>query len=366
MTTRLIASRSIACAKAARTRWSLNGFLPEPGMSSSSSRHWSMPRKMVRSSGPWRTSTLASASSRRTSWSGTGYIRSISPESSAATRVASLAIGVNTARSRLSVRLRLVPPLLVRLQHDPVVLHPLDQLERAGAVGVGIGEVGLAGALDDLEGVVGLHVFLIDDVEVRHVEQQDRVRPLGLDLDRVVVDLAQVLDRGEGERHLRARLGLALEGVDDVVGIEGVAIVELDALAELEGPGHAVVAALPLGRQIRLERQVGQAMQQAPVDVALHGVGRTLVVGVRVQAQDVAGGRVAEHLLLRRGGQREQSGGADRSHQTDPDTHDASPCCVRLALVRAPSLGSGRPRSLLDRREGHRRPGRSATLWDRR
>ena len=38
------------------------------------------------------------------SCSGTGYIRSISPESSAATRVASLAIGVKTARSTLSVR----------------------------------------------------------------------------------------------------------------------------------------------------------------------------------------------------------------------------------------------------------------------
>jgi hypothetical protein len=53
----------------------------------------------VRSSGPCRISIAFSPRRRSTSWSGTGCIRSSSPESSAATRVASLVIGVNTTSS---------------------------------------------------------------------------------------------------------------------------------------------------------------------------------------------------------------------------------------------------------------------------
>jgi hypothetical protein len=83
---------------------------------------------------------------------------------------------------------------------------------------------------------------------------------LGYQLNRVVVDLAQLLHRGERERHLGSVLGLALEGVHDVVGIERVAVVEGHTLAQREPPGHAVVAELPLGRQVRLEREVGQAV----------------------------------------------------------------------------------------------------------
>ena len=55
----------------------------------------------MRSSGPWRASTPAVLSRRGTSCSGTGYIRSISPDSSAATRVAALPMGVKTAFVRL-------------------------------------------------------------------------------------------------------------------------------------------------------------------------------------------------------------------------------------------------------------------------
>ena len=80
---------------------SLNGFLPLTLENSSSSRFWSMPRKMVRSSGPCSTVRLAAALTRSTSCSGTGSITSISPDSSAATRVASLPIGVKITSSTL-------------------------------------------------------------------------------------------------------------------------------------------------------------------------------------------------------------------------------------------------------------------------
>src|SRR5450755_1374662 len=65
-----------------------------------------MPRKMVRSSGPVRTAAPALAFTRAISWIGTGSITSTSPDSRAATRVASEAIGVKTISLRLCSGLR--------------------------------------------------------------------------------------------------------------------------------------------------------------------------------------------------------------------------------------------------------------------
>ncbi|MBA7660007.1 hypothetical protein ES703_68006 [subsurface metagenome] len=53
-----------------------------------------MPRKMVRISGPFSTWALGLESTRAISWVGTGSMTSTSPDSSAATRVASDPIGV--------------------------------------------------------------------------------------------------------------------------------------------------------------------------------------------------------------------------------------------------------------------------------
>ena len=65
-----------------------------------------MPRKMVRSSGPVSTVALGLALTRAMSWIGTGSMTSTSPDSSAATRVASEAIGVKTISLRLCSGLR--------------------------------------------------------------------------------------------------------------------------------------------------------------------------------------------------------------------------------------------------------------------
>ncbi len=56
---------------------------------------------MVRSSGPVTARALALPLTRAMSCTGTGSITSTSPESSAATRVASLPIGVNTTSATL-------------------------------------------------------------------------------------------------------------------------------------------------------------------------------------------------------------------------------------------------------------------------
>ena len=60
-----------------------------------------MPKKITRSSGPCNTLSLALALMRSTSCTGTGSITSTSPESMAATRVASLPIGVKITSSTL-------------------------------------------------------------------------------------------------------------------------------------------------------------------------------------------------------------------------------------------------------------------------
>ena len=60
-----------------------------------------MPRKIVRSSGPVMTVALPLAFTRAMSWSGTGSMTSTSPDSRAATRVASEAIGVKMISFRL-------------------------------------------------------------------------------------------------------------------------------------------------------------------------------------------------------------------------------------------------------------------------
>lgn len=88
-----------------REEFSLNGFFPLILEWPSSSRVWSIPRKIVRTSGPARTCDRGLALTRSWSLSGTGSVQSISPESSAATRVAELGIGVNTTSSTFPIGL---------------------------------------------------------------------------------------------------------------------------------------------------------------------------------------------------------------------------------------------------------------------
>ena len=51
----------------------------------------------------------------------------------------------------------------------------------------------------------------------------------------------------------------ALEAGDDIVGGHGAAVVELDALAEREGPDLAAFGRLPRGREHGAERRSGSA-----------------------------------------------------------------------------------------------------------
>ena len=105
MTERLMPSTSIAWYMALRTRISLNGFLPLTSEYSSSSRAWSMPRKIVRSSGPCTTVKAPELLMRATSCSGTLTVASSAPDSSDEVRVASDWMGVKSISVRLCLGL---------------------------------------------------------------------------------------------------------------------------------------------------------------------------------------------------------------------------------------------------------------------
>src|SRR3989304_4192455 len=80
--------------------------------------------------------------------------------------------------------------------------------------------------------------------------QQEREGLVGDDVDRLRVDDADLLDRADIAvlRGLLLLVEHPLEGVLDVLGAHGVAVVELDALAQLELP-LGVAQRLPVGVQ---------------------------------------------------------------------------------------------------------------------
>ena len=138
--------------------------------------------------------------------------------------------GFRDEAERDALDLGLPPPVVrVGLERDPVPLHPLDELERAGP--------------DRVRGeVVPLLLDVLrrqhDDApaaRVGHPGEEHRERPLAHDVDGVLVDDLDLLHRGQ--RRLGAGLRvvqLALDAELDGLGVEGLPVVELHAAAELE------------------------------------------------------------------------------------------------------------------------------------
>src|SRR5262249_2212653 len=87
---------------------------------------------------------------------------------------------------------------------------------------------------------------------------------------------------GEGGRGLRA--DDVCDAVLDGLGVEGIAVVELDAVAQLE-LHRQVVNSLPFDRELRLDRlQVRAELHQAFVDVAEAALVDRAAVDLRVEA----------------------------------------------------------------------------------
>ena len=191
--------------------------------------------------------------------------------------------------------------LIVAGQPDLLVLLPGHELVRAGAHGV-VGIV-VAGLGDGL---------LIEDahVHVGQVVQQGRAGRLGDELHGVVVDH---VDLGQGAEHERGRRGglrvdVALEGELDVGGLELLAVVELDALMELELHGVVVNLRPGLG-QARLNGHFRAELDQRVVDLEHRQRGGRVVGAVRVQGHGVR--RVADDQRVARG---EGPGAAEHEH----------------------------------------------------
>ena len=142
---------------------------------------------------------------RSTSCSGTGSITSISPDSSAATRVASLPIGVKI--DLVDVALDLVPVVEVAHEHRAHRRLALAQAERAGAVGLEATRCSRCpcAGRPAARPCSSSHHFLLMMYRAREHVGQDRERRGGLDLDRVVVDLAHLLDRARCSPSCRSR-----------------------------------------------------------------------------------------------------------------------------------------------------------------
>ena len=132
------------------------------------------------------------------------------------------------------------PPVVrVRLQHELLVALPLDHLVGAGAdrllrEGLGAGRFPRA---------------LGQDVAAHHVEQRAGQRPLGDDVHRVLV---AHLDLGDALGERGPPVGghdVGLERVADVFGVHGLAVRELDVLAQVEAPRGRVDVLPALGQQ---------------------------------------------------------------------------------------------------------------------
>ncbi|MHC2354768.1 hypothetical protein ACVMB3_004289 [Sinorhizobium meliloti] len=94
---------------------------------------------------------------------------------------------------------------------------------------------------------------------------------------------------------MRARIDLALNGRHHVVGVEGLALVEFYALAQLEAPAVRLDN-LPGRRQRRLKLQVLVAADERIEDHVLDALGEAVDLRIGVVGNDVAGGRPAKRL----------------------------------------------------------------------
>ncbi len=183
----------------------------------------------------------------------------------------------------------------------PVILEPL---EIDGNAGLDLGHLVRAGA-DRRLGVTFRADLLaiglgIDRDDQREIFQRRGVRPLQLDPHREIAGLLGLFEPVVVRRRRQParRIGDQVDGVDDVVGGEGAAVVEFDAgpQGELD---RGRIRQLPLGGEQRfeLERIRIAVDQRVPALVVHHHAGaQIVVVGIDV------GQRVAHHDPQRIGG----------------------------------------------------------------
>ena len=185
------------------------------------------------------------------------------------------------------------------------------QHERSGAVGV-------QGRIGRRRGVHGgrfgramlLGPFLGEDPPGLPFVEKQRVRGLEEEVDRVVVDLHNFRVEGDAVLDVRARRMHAIGGKDHVVGGEILAVVELDAFAQVEAPMQRIER-LPARREARLDLHVLAAADQALIDRAVDAEAEALVDRIGIDGLQFALEGETQGLRARLG--REAGSGKDRS-----------------------------------------------------
>ena len=155
-----------------------------------------------------------------------------------------------------------------------------------------------------------------EDRQAREQIRQQRLRLLGLDDQGAGVgrlDLGEIAgDVGEGIGNLGLVLQRAAEGEDHILCAEGLAIGELDALAQLEGPAVLAVI-LPGGGEAGLERLLLVLAHETVEDVLGQCVVGGEVVIMRVDRGRLGGQRDAQRL--RHGGRAEHAGAEQKGDE---------------------------------------------------
>lgn len=214
-------------------------------------------------------------------------------------------------------RLLGAPPVRVLDQHRLHVGLAVLEHERAGAVRVAGGEALLVlGEVGGAGGVVRLAPCLRHDRDRRQVVGQDRVRPVGDEIDGEIVDLLYLLHRRQRAGEVGAGMGRPVEREHHVVGGERGAVMELDPLAQLEPPGGRI-GLLPFGGEPGLELHLAVPPQQRLVKALVEQQQKGFLPRIWVHRVGIAVIGPAKGLGL--GSPNGTKGGQQRDREQRPD-----------------------------------------------
>ena len=262
---------------------------------------------------PVVTVTLRRLFRRSTSCAWTSWTKSSSPAASAAIRAAPERIGVWIDLGDLERRGGvLAPVLLVALQHGADAGLARHERVGAGAVGVARREAfGRETPILRLRRAARLGPGAVQDEHAGEGVREQRVRALGPDAERQVVDLGDAVDRGEERPQVRGRRQRPLQREHDVVGGERGAVVELHARPEPELPALRVEGERPpRRRELADELALRAARHERVVDLAVERLRAGVARRVRIERQRIAHRGPADGAGLARGGQASMSASA--------------------------------------------------------
>ena len=216
----------------------------------------------------------------------------------------------------LEIMLGLAPPVRVGLEHG---LHAgLMALDGEGAGAIGI-ERGIArrgrGRRRRRRGVVRLGPLLVHDVPGIPLIMQNGIGRGQDEIDGVVVDLDDLDVGGDAGLQVRALGANAVGREHHVVGGEGVAVLEFDALAQMEAPAGRL-RRFPSVRPARDDLQILVARDQAFIDLAEMRMGGGLVERIGIERFEVALVGVAQGLGRCRHHRKCEDGSRGRRKQT--------------------------------------------------